>query len=32
MAAAITAPASAQVVDLMVRRMERALRERVRYR
>ena len=32
MAATITAPASAQVVDLMVRRMERALRERVRYR
>ena len=32
MAAAIMAPASAQVVDLMVRRMERALRERVRYR
>lgn len=32
MAAAIMAPASAQVVDLTVRRMERALRERVRYR
>lgn len=32
MAAAIMAPVSAQVVDLMVRRMERALRERVRYR
>ena len=32
MAAAITVPVSAQVVDLMVRRMERALRERVRYR
>ena len=26
------APASAQLVDLMVHRMERALRERVRYR
>jgi len=32
MTAAIMAPVSAQVVDLMVRRMERALRERVRYR
>ena len=32
MPAAIMAPVSALVVDLMVRRMERALRERVRYR
>lgn len=35
MAAAFTltsAPASAEVVDMIVRRMERALRERVRYR
>lgn len=32
MAAIIAAPASAQVLDLMVHRLERALRERVRYR
>jgi hypothetical protein len=32
MAASIATPASAQVLDLMVHRLERALRERVRYR
>ena len=32
MAAAVMAPASGQVLDLMQHRLERALRERVRYR